>query len=111
MFAGKKSAQIREILISESAWEEMTCLFAPSLEKTSSTVPAQIEKLPFSQLIRRIGPGIVLTGVVVGPGAITTASMLGADYGYSLLWLLIPIAFMGITFMLTTYRISMGFVE
>ncbi|MGP3215632.1 hypothetical protein ACTVQY_26380, partial [Klebsiella pneumoniae] len=23
--------QIREILISESAWEEMTCLFAPSL--------------------------------------------------------------------------------
>ncbi|QGJ40841.1 hypothetical protein E4179_11250 [Citrobacter freundii] len=33
MFAGKKSAQIREILISESAWEEMTCLFAPSLKE------------------------------------------------------------------------------
>nr|WP_201800384.1 hypothetical protein [Escherichia coli] len=32
MFAGKKSAQIREILINESAWEEMTCLFAPSLD-------------------------------------------------------------------------------
>ncbi|MDV0374519.1 phospholipase D-like domain-containing protein, partial [Klebsiella michiganensis] len=30
------SAQIREILISESAWEEMTCLFAPSLEKLLS---------------------------------------------------------------------------
>ncbi|MBL2001341.1 DUF1471 domain-containing protein, partial [Klebsiella pneumoniae] len=25
-----KSAQIREILINESAWEEMTCLFALS---------------------------------------------------------------------------------
>ena len=35
MFAGKKSAQIREILISESAWEEMTCLFAPSLSDGS----------------------------------------------------------------------------
>ena len=35
MFAGKKSAQIREILISESAWEEMTCLFAPSLDDAS----------------------------------------------------------------------------
>ncbi len=35
MFAGKKSAQIREILISESAWEEMTCLFAPSLNTAS----------------------------------------------------------------------------
>ena len=34
MFAGKKSAQIREILINESAWEEMTCLFAPSLDIT-----------------------------------------------------------------------------
>ena len=36
MFAGKKSAQIREILISESAWEEMTCLFAPSLKTGAS---------------------------------------------------------------------------
>ncbi len=35
MFAGKKSAQIREILISESTWEEMTCLFAPSQEQTT----------------------------------------------------------------------------
>ncbi|MGU4255742.1 hypothetical protein ACVURW_24530, partial [Escherichia coli] len=32
VFEGKKSAQIREILISESTWEEMTCLFAPSLK-------------------------------------------------------------------------------
>ncbi|NOL02024.1 membrane protein insertion efficiency factor YidD [Escherichia coli] len=38
MFAGKKSAQIREILISESAWEEMTCLFAPSLKQFSFQV-------------------------------------------------------------------------
>ncbi|MEI4735113.1 hypothetical protein VZN88_23955, partial [Klebsiella pneumoniae] len=29
-----KSAQIREILINESAWEEMTCLFALSLDFT-----------------------------------------------------------------------------
>jgi len=34
VFAGKKSAQIREILISESAWEEMTCLFAPSIVRS-----------------------------------------------------------------------------
>ncbi|EJQ0105617.1 DUF4329 domain-containing protein, partial [Shigella flexneri] len=37
MFTGKKSAQIREILISESAWEEMTCLFAPSLDALKET--------------------------------------------------------------------------
>ncbi|ASV25770.1 galactonate dehydratase [Klebsiella pneumoniae] len=39
MFAGKKSAQIREILISESAWEEMTCLFAPSLAEQAEYYP------------------------------------------------------------------------
>ncbi|MGT6592961.1 TRAP transporter large permease subunit, partial [Escherichia coli] len=39
VFAGKKSAQIREILISESAWEEMTCLFAPSLILTPVLMP------------------------------------------------------------------------
>ncbi|MCU2454448.1 hypothetical protein N8Q50_12920 [Enterobacter hormaechei subsp. hoffmannii] len=41
MFAGKKSAQIREILISESAWEEMTCLFAPSLAELIDLVYGQ----------------------------------------------------------------------
>ncbi len=48
MFAGKKSAQIREILISESAWEEMTCLFAPSL----ANKPDLLEKYHDSRLIR-----------------------------------------------------------
>ncbi|WP_070000383.1 Nramp family divalent metal transporter [Cellulosilyticum sp. I15G10I2] len=68
---------------------------------------SKIECLPFKALLKRIGPGIVLTGVVIGPGAITTASILGSQYGYSLIWLLIPITFIGITFMLSTYRISL----
>lgn len=69
--------------------------------------PNEVKRLTFWEILKRIGPGIILTGVVIGPGAITTAAMLGASYGYSLIWLLIPIAFMGITFMLTTYRIAM----
>ncbi|MQH80743.1 transposase family protein [Escherichia coli] len=44
MFAGKKSAQIREILINESAWEEMTCLFAPSLNNPKHDSYAISEK-------------------------------------------------------------------
>uniref|UniRef100_UPI003F6DAFDB LuxR C-terminal-related transcriptional regulator n=1 Tax=Klebsiella pneumoniae TaxID=573 RepID=UPI003F6DAFDB len=32
------SAQIREILINESAWEEMTCLFALSLNISPKTI-------------------------------------------------------------------------
>ncbi|MGF7967836.1 hypothetical protein AAGP18_27680, partial [Klebsiella pneumoniae] len=44
------SAQIREILISESAWEEMTCLFAPSL---ATRLPVRIP-LPTAALRRGI---------------------------------------------------------
>lgn len=67
----------------------------------------EVKKLSFLEILKRIGPGIILTGVVIGPGNITTSAMLGADYGYRMIWLIIPIAFMGITFMLTTYRIGM----
>ncbi len=50
MFAGKKSAQIREILISESAWEEMTCLFAPSLTQ-GIRIPQDIAVLGYDNLV------------------------------------------------------------
>ncbi|WP_261289454.1 curli assembly protein CsgF [Escherichia coli] len=33
---------MREILISESAWEEMTCLFAPSLDNFTQAIQSQI---------------------------------------------------------------------
>lgn len=74
---------------------------------TMTNGAAGIKKLSFLEMVKRIGPGIVLTGVVIGPGAITTAAMLGASYVYQLLWLLIPVIFMGISFTLTTYRIAM----
>lgn len=64
-------------------------------------------KVSFIDLLKRIGPGIILAGVVIGPGNITTSAMMGSNYGYSMIWLIVPIAFMGITFMLTSYRISM----
>ncbi|AUZ68512.1 hypothetical protein C3381_26335 [Citrobacter freundii complex sp. CFNIH6] len=59
MFAGKKSAQIREILISESAWEEMTCLFAPSLtinQETVGIIPALFfrKRLTTSRLLMSV---------------------------------------------------------
>ncbi len=62
--------------------------------------------LPLKDLLRRIGPGLIATGIVIGPGAITTASMIGSNYGYALIWLLLPVVFMGITFMMTTNRLA-----
>ena len=67
---------------------------------------ADIQKLPLKELLKRIGPGLIATGIVIGPGAITTAAMLGSNYGYELIWILLPIIFMGITFMMTTNRLA-----
>jgi hypothetical protein len=42
-----------------------------------------IKRLPIKELVKRIGPGLIATGIVIGPGAVTTSAMLGANYGYS----------------------------
>lgn len=73
---------------------------------TQAVFGADVKRLPLKDLLKRIGPGLIATGIVIGPGAVTTASMLGASYGYSLLWLVIPIIFMGITFMMVTNRLA-----
>ena len=57
MFAGKKSAQIREILISESAWEEMTCLFAPSKEIICKALPLPVDDKSLSEVLHQVGLG------------------------------------------------------
>ena len=44
---------------------------------------------------QRIGPGLITACVVIGPGSIMTSSMVGANEGYSRLWIvLVSVAFM-----------------
>lgn len=67
---------------------------------------SDVKRLPLKELVKRIGPGLIATGIVIGPGAVTTSAMLGANYGYDLIWLIFPIIFMGITFMMSTNRLA-----
>ena len=79
------------------------------MNTTSSAAPvfgADVKRLPLKELAKRIGPGLIATGIVIGPGAVTTSAMLGANYGYDLIWLILPIIFMGITFMMVTNRLA-----
>ena len=79
------------------------------MSENSSNAPvfgADVKRLPLKELAKRIGPGLIATGIVIGPGAVTTSAMLGADYGYDLIWLILPIIFMGITFMMVTTRLA-----
>ncbi len=79
MFAGKKSAQIREILINESAWEEMTCLFAPSLGTATPDIdlaPTSSEQtLNFFAWMEQIDQATPVT-----PGAVTANATYVLDY-------------------------------
>lgn len=73
---------------------------------TGEAFGSDIKRLPMKDLLKRVGPGLIATGIVIGPGAITTSAMLGGNYGYSLIWLILPIIFMGITFMMVTNRLA-----
>lgn len=50
--------------------------------KETGVIGENVKRLPFKDLVKRIGPGLIATGIVIGPGAVTTSSMLGADFGY-----------------------------
>ena len=47
----------------------------------------------------RVGPGLIIACVVIGPGSITTSSQVGATHGFALMWVvLVAVVFM-MTFM------------
>ncbi|MCR9295829.1 MAG: Nramp family divalent metal transporter [bacterium] len=44
---------------------------------------------PSTPWYRRIGPGLITACVVIGPGSIMTSSKIGANDGYSMLWVVV----------------------
>ena len=47
-----------------------------SEQNNTQVIGADVKRLPFKDLVKRIGPGLIATGIVIGPGAVTTAAML-----------------------------------
>lgn len=43
--------------------------------------------LNFSQRLKAIGPAAIIAAAIIGPGTVTTASVLGATYRYESLWI------------------------
>jgi manganese transport protein len=37
----------------------------------------------------KVGPAVLVTAAFIGPGTVITATMAGANFGFSLLWALI----------------------
>ncbi len=42
-----------------------------------------------NSMLKSVGPGIIIASACLGPGSITTASKIGTDYGYSLMWVVL----------------------
>lgn len=55
---------------------------------------------------QRIGPSLITACVVIGPGSILTSSQVGADYGYSMLWVVVVAVFFMIVFMRLASRLG-----
>ena len=53
--------------------------------------PSEIQEPPVSlwAALKKIGPGIVLAGTIVGSGELLLTTKLGAEYGYLFLWLIL----------------------
>ena len=49
----------------------------------------QIPPRSLSATFRRIGPGLILTGGIVWTGELIATTILGAENGYTLLWLIV----------------------
>jgi len=53
--------------------------------------PEDVEDPPrtLGGIVRRIGPGLILAGSIVGSGELIATTVLGAENGYTLLWLIL----------------------
>ncbi|MCY4587210.1 MAG: Nramp family divalent metal transporter [Bryobacterales bacterium] len=62
-----------------------------SLQDPYQLRPEDIETPPirFAAIFRRIGPGLILASSIVGSGELIATTVLGAENGYTLLWLII----------------------
>lgn len=56
---------------------------------SETDAPSSSNSSPGNRLFRAVGPGLVTACVVIGPGSILTSSKVGADEGFSKIWVVI----------------------
>ena len=69
----------------------MALMTAQQVRDPYALTSADVENPPRSlaTLIRKLGPGIILAGSIVGSGELIATTVLGAENGYTLLWLIV----------------------
>ena len=72
--------------------------------------PEDIEDPPrtYVSIFRRIGPGLILASGIVGSGELIATTVLGAEAGYTLLWLIILSCFIKVVVQNELGRYAIG---
>ncbi|MGX5816570.1 Nramp family divalent metal transporter [Chitinophaga lutea] len=59
-------------------------------------------------ILQAVGPGLITAALVFGPSKITITSMMGAQYGYALLWLVVVAIFFMVIFTNMAARVGIA---
>ncbi len=85
------------------------------MENTSTTAALPVSEKTASNKykawLQAIGPGLITAALVFGPSKITITSMMGAQYGYSLIWLIVVAIFFMIVFTTMSARVGIATSE
>lgn len=66
------------------------------------------DKWSAKDYLKAFGPAAIIAASIVGPGTVTTASVVGANYRYAALWLIILAAILSYLFQEPATRITLG---
>jgi len=77
----------------------------------NESAETQLDRLSTNSLLKwltSLGPGIITAALVFGPSKITITSKMGAEYGYSLLWIVVVAIFFMAVFTMMAARIGLA---
>lgn len=75
---------------------------------TKTEVPNNINPSPFKSWLSSLGPAIITAALVLGPGSLTVSSIIGANFGYHLIWAIALAAIFMMVFTEMSARIGMS---
>lgn len=64
--------------------------------------------ISIGEYFRSLGPGAIMAAAIIGPGTVTTASVQGASYGYTSLWIILLACMIAYFFQEPGGRIAIG---
>ncbi|GHC26459.1 manganese transporter [Kushneria pakistanensis] len=79
-----------------------------TMTRHESALPNEVPSLGIMERLRALGPGAMVAACILGPGSITTLSVAGAEYGFSLLWAVMAASVVAFCFQRPVIRFTLA---